>query len=107
MKRDAKKAIPEARLEAHRADHERRIAEIRARAEIRREAHEQKLKAIRARIEARKAERDSRKEEEPAAKTETNQEMQAMKTAMMANVPTIQFPEDDPKYNSARKHGDG
>jgi hypothetical protein len=35
-------------------------------------------------------------------KAESNPELQAMKAAMMAKVPTIQFPEDDPKYNSAR-----
>ena len=34
-----------------------------------------------------------------------NPELQAMKAAMMADVPTIHFPEDDPKYNSAGKYG--
>lgn len=53
-------------------------------------------------IEARRAERDQRRTAEPAVKAEPNPELQAMKAAMMANDPTIQFPEDDPKYNSAR-----
>ena len=105
MNREAKRAIQEARLEAHRAEREQRMAEIHARVEARRAEHEQKLAAIHARIEARKAEKDHRKAAKPAVKVESNPELQAVKTAMMANVPTIHFPEDDPKYNSARKYG--
>ena len=101
MNREVKKAI----LEAHRLEHEHRIAEIHARVEARRAEHEQKLAAIHTRIEARKAERRHRKAAEPAVKAEPNQELQTWKAAMMANVPTIRFPEDDPKYNSARKYG--
>ena len=125
MDREMKKAILEARLEAHRAEHEQRIAAIHARAEARitkheekltaiharvearKAEHEEKLTAIHARIEARKAERSHRKAAEPAVnegqvQDARNQELQAMRAAMMANVPTIRFPEDDPKYNSAR-----
>ena len=101
MNREAKKAILEARLEAHRVEREHRIAEIHTRIEARRAEREEKLNAIHARIEARKAERRSRKATEPAVKVEPNPELQAIKAAMMANVPTIHFPEDDPKYNSA------
>jgi len=101
MNREAKKAM----LESHRAEREQRIAEIHARIEARRAEHEQKLAAIHARIEARKAERSQRKAVGPAVKAEPNQELQAMKAAMMADVPTIHFPEDDPKYNSAQKYG--
>ena len=96
MNKGAKKAILEARLQAHRAERAQRIAEIHARVEARRAEHEQKINAIHARIEARKA-------EEPIVKAEPNQELQAMKAARMANVPTIHFP-DDPKYNSACRH---
>jgi hypothetical protein len=98
MNRELKKAI----LAAHRAEREQRIAEIHARLAARRAEHEEKLAAIHARIEARRAERDQRRTAEPAVKAEPNPELQAMKAAMMAKVPTIQFPEDDPKYNSAR-----
>ncbi len=105
MNREAKKAILEARLEAHRAERKQRMAEIRARIEARRTEHEEKLKAIHARIAARKAEREHWKTGTHPVKAEPNPELQAMKAAMMANVPTIHFPEDDPKYNSARKYG--
>ena len=103
MNKEAKKAILEARLEAHRAERAQRIAEIHARVEARRAEHEQKINAIHARIEARKAERSHQKAEELIVKAEPNQELQAMKAARMANVPTIHFP-DDPKYNSACRH---
>lgn len=32
------------------------------------------------------------------------QEHQARTAAMMANVPTIAFPKDDPKYDSSKKY---
>ena len=105
MNREVKKAILEVRLNAHRAEREQRIAEIHARAEARRAEHERKLKDIRAGIEARNAERHHRKAAKPALKAEPNRELQAAKAAIMANVPTIHFPENDPKYNSARMHG--
>ena len=101
MNREAKIAI----LEARRLERAQRIAAIHARAEARRAEHEQKLAAVRARIEARKAERDRRKTAAPPVKAEPDPELQAMKAAMMENVPVIRFPEDDPKYNSARKYG--
>ena len=125
MNREEKKAILEARLKAHRAEREQRISEILARAEARKAAHEEKLAAIHtgiearkatheeklaaihARIENRKTEREHRKETEPTVKVGQNHELQAMKDVMMANVPTIHFPEDDPKYHSARKYNDG
>ena len=101
MNREIKLAIREIR----RAEREQRILAILAGIEARRVAHEQKLDAIHARVEARKAERHQRKTEESPVKAAPNPELQAMKTAMMANVPTIHFPEDDPKYHSARKYG--
>lgn len=105
MNREMKNALLKARIEARRADREKRLATIHARIEERRAEHEQKLNAIHARIEARKLERYQRKDTEPSVKAEPNLELQAMKDAMMANVPTIHFPEDDPKYNSALKYG--
>ena len=101
MNREIKLAIREIR----RAEREQRILAVLAGIEARRVAHEQKLDAIHARVEARKAERHQRKTEEIPVKAAPNPELQAMKAAMMANVPTIHFPEDDPKYYSARKYG--
>ena len=91
--------------ESRRAEREQRIIAIHARMEARRAEHEQKLNAIHARVEARKAELHQRKtEKHTAVKAAPNPELQALKAAMMANVPTIHFPEDDPKYNLARKY---
>jgi len=105
MNREMKNTLLKARMEARRAERAQRITIIHARIEERRAAHEQKLNAIHARIEARKLERYQRKDTEPSVKAEPNLELQAMKDTMMANVPTIRFPEDDPKYNSALKYG--
>ena len=93
MNREVKKAI----LEIRKAEREQKIAAIHARIETRRAEHEQKRNAIHARIKARRAERYQRKTGETSVK--------AVPNPMMANVPTIHFPEDDPKYNSARKYG--
>ncbi|MER2181909.1 MAG: hypothetical protein ABTA22_00140 [Clostridia bacterium] len=101
MNREIKLAIREIR----RAEREQRILAVLAGIEAHRVAHEQKLDVIHARVEARKAERHQRKTEEIPVKAAPNPELQAMKAAMMANVPTIHFPEDDPKYHSARKYG--
>lgn len=105
MTREVKKAILEAKMETRRVKREQRIAAIHARIEERRAAHEQKLNAIHARIDARKLKRFQPKDPEPSVKAGPNLELQAMKAAMIANVPTIHFPEDDPKYNSALKYG--
>ena len=101
MNREVKKAI----LEIRKAEREQKIAAIHARIETRRAEHEQKRNAIHARTKARRAERYQRKTGETSVKAVPNPELQAMKAAMMANVPTIHFPDDDPKYNSARKYG--
>ena len=104
MNKEMKKAL----LEAHRADRERRLTEIHARIEARKAEHEQKLEAVHARIEARREEARREKENlrkaEPVARVAPDPEVRAMKDAMMANVPVLQFPADDPKYNSAEKH---
>ena len=110
MNKEARKAILEARLVARMAEREQRLAAIHARIEAHRAEREQKIIAIHDRIEARRAERLHRKEaghsvEAASVQVSRNPELQAMKAAMMADVPTIHFPEDDPKYNSARKYG--
>ena len=110
MNKEAKKAVLEVRMEARRAELEQRLAAIHARIEAHRAEREQKIIAIHDRIEARKAERHHLKEaghtvEAAPLQVSRNPELQAMKAAMMADVPTIHFPEDDPKYNSAGKYG--
>ena len=107
MNKEAKKAILEARM----AEREQRIAAIHARIEAHKAEREQRVIAIHDRIEARKAERLHGKEaghttEAGPVQVIRNPELQAMKNAMMADVPTIHFPEDDPKYHSARKYND-
>ena len=64
---------------------------------------DRRVAAVHAGIEARKAQQFAAKREQLQAEL-TREELRASKAAMMANVPTIQFPEDDPKYKSARKH---
>ena len=105
MNREEKKALLEQRMEALRTEHERRIAAIRARTEARRAGHMRKLEAIYAGILERKREKYCREADKYASKTGPARESlnPAMQT-MMADVPTIHFPEDDPKYNSARKN---
>ena len=110
MNKEARKAILEARLVARMAEREQRLAAIHARINAHRAEREQKIIAIHDRIEARKAERRHLKKaghtvEAAQVQVSRSQELQAMKAAMMADVPTIHFPEDDPKYNSARKYG--
>ncbi len=110
MNKEARKAILEARLVARMAEREQRLAAIHARINAHRAEREQKIIAIHDRIEARKAEMRHLKEaghsvEAASVQVSRNPELQAMKAAMMADVPTIHFPEDDPKYNSARKYG--
>ena len=110
MNKEARKAILEARLVARMAEREQRLAAIHARINAHRAEQDQRIIAIHDRIEARRAERLHRKEaghvmNAAPVQVSRNQELQAMKAAMMADVPTIHFPEDDPKYNSARKYG--
>ena len=84
--------------------------------------------AIHAEAEARRAAREARKAEHEMRKAETSHKIHALPecdtreakairelaedlerdartAAMAADVPTIQFPEDDEKYYSARKYG--
>jgi len=101
-------------IEARRAEHDRRMAE--------------RMDAIHAEAEARRAAREARKTAHEMRSAETLQKVHALPecdtreakaireltedlerdartAAMAADVPTIQFPEDDEKYYSARKYG--
>ncbi len=105
MNREEKKALPEQRTEALRTEHERRIDAIRARKEARRAEHMRKLEAVYAGILERKREKYCREADQYTVKTETAREsLNPTMQTMTADVPTIHFPEDDPKYNSARKN---
>ena len=117
---DRKAAAIHERIDARRAEREERLNAIRA-------EHEARMNAIHAEIEARKARRaETRKEENRAEETRsevralpvsgTNEakeirelaeglERDARTAAMAANVPTIDFPDEDGKYDSARKYG--
>ena len=105
MNREEKKALLEKRMEALRTEHERRIAAIRARTEARRAGHMRKLEAVYAGILERKREKYCREADKYTVKTEpVREDLNPAMQTMTANVPTIHFPEDDPKYNSARKN---
>lgn len=119
-RRTAHDAMRTARREIRNAVHEQRTAEIHERIHAREAEREERLKAIRAEIEARKA----RKEEDRNAETvvralpvsgvneakairELTEDLErdARTAAFAADVPTIDFPEDDEKYYSSRKYG--
>lgn len=111
MDKELKKAI----LESRKAEHEQKIQAIHTKIEARRAEREQRIAEIHEAVQARKEERLQRRveslkavrhqqEDVTAAAERDNVDRQARWAAMMANVPTIQFPEDDPKYNSARKY---
>jgi len=112
MNREMKKAI----LEARKAEHEQKIQAIHAKIEARRVEREQRIAEIHEAVQARKKARLQYRAESlkaarhqqkavTAVEDRENVDRQARWAAMMANVPTIQFPEDDPKYNSTRKYG--
>jgi len=136
-KRAAREAVRAARQEMHRAEHDRKAAEIREQIDTMRAEreerlnvinaeHEERRKAIHAEIEARKARREAARRAEAQEKalhevralpvSGTNEakeirelaeslERDARTAAMAANVPTIEFPDEDGKYDSARKYG--
>ena len=108
--RDRKAAEIRERIDARKAEHEDRLNAIRA-------EHEERMKAIHAEIEARKARREeARREVRALPVSGTNEakeirelaedlERDARTAAMAANVPTIDFPDEDGKYDSSRKYG--
>ena len=124
-KRTARDAVRAAKREIRKAEHDRRAAEIHEKVDARRAGREEHLDAIRAEIEARKARRKEvrRGGSEQAAKqigalpaSRINEakvireltedlERDARTAAMAADVPTIDFPEGDGKYDSSRKYG--
>ncbi len=126
--RSARDAVRAAKREIRNAAHDRRAEEIHGRVEARRAEREERLNALHAEIEARKARREeARREEARRAEQEQNVvhalpncgtdeakaireltedlERNARTAAMAADVPTIEFPEDDEKYFSSRKYG--
>ena len=113
--RAAREAVRAARRELRRAEHEQKLAEIHEKIEARKAEREEYLKAVRTRTEAAK----EVKKEEPRAlpvsginEAKTIQDLtedlerDARTAAMAANVPTIDFPEEEvEKYYSSRKYG--
>ena len=113
---DRKAAAIHERIDARRAEREERLNTIRA-------MHEERMNAIHAEIEARKARKEEARKEETRKEeiralpvSGTNEakeirelaeglELDARTAAMAANIPTIDFPDEDGKYDSARKYG--
>ena len=118
-KEAARKAVKAAEKEIRRAEHDHRVHEIREKVDARRAAHENRLNALHAEIEAKKAARKAetkRKEVYALPVSGLNEakvireltedlERNSLTAAMAANVPTIDFPEEDEKYFSSRKYG--
>ena len=119
-RRAAHDAVRAARREIRRAEHDRRAAEIHEKIEVRKAEHEERLKILRGEIETRKARKEENRQEEtvvralPVSGVNEAKEIReladeldrdARTAAMAADVPTIDFPEEDEKYFSARKYG--
>ena len=119
-RRTAREAVRAAKREIRRAEHDRRAAEIHERIDARKAEREERLETIRAEIEARKARKEETRQEETAVRAlpvsgvneakeirELADELDrdARTAAMAADVPTIDFPEEDGKYLSAGKYG--
>ena len=122
-RRTARKAMNAAREELRNARREEREEYRDARREEREERHErvrERVEEIRAEAEARRAQREVRKTETVEAQTVpayTGQEAReieelaadlernAATAAMASDVPTIDFPDENGKYDSARKYG--
>ena len=126
--RAAHEAVRAAKREIRKADHDRRAEEIHERVEARRAEREERLNALHAEIEARKARREEANQTRTATKVQSETvihalpncgtdeakvireltedlERNARTAAMAADVPTIDFPENDEKYFSSRKYG--
>lgn len=118
--REAENAARDAMRAARREIRDLRIAERDARKAEREERIAEHLREVHAGIEARRAEREQRRAEfakevrtEPFSGTyevEQIREMEnslarnAQAAALLASVPTIDFPEEDERYHSAEKH---
>ena len=118
--RAARKAVRAAKRELRSAEHDRRIEEIHEKIDARKAEREERLKAIHAEIEARKARKEQPAEVVSAVRAlpasglneakeirdlAEDLERDARTAAMAADVPTIDFPEEDEKYFSSRKYG--
>ena len=119
--RAAERAARTAREEIRKAAHEaRRAAHDTRKEELERRTAEH-LDRVRAEAEARRAAREARKAERadviralPVSGTKEAKEIEELvdglerntaAASMMANVPTIDFPEEDGKYYASRKYG--
>lgn len=118
--KDVKKAVRKAKKEireARRTEREERRETIREEIAARKAEREERRRTIHDEIAVRKADRQHARytesmkvaDEDNVAKENealvNDLERNARFAAMMVNVPTIHFPEDDPKYNSSRKYG--
>ena len=112
------KAVRAAKREFRKAEFDRRAEEIHEKAEARKAERKARMDALLAEIEARKAARKAHSEQVVHAlpTSGTNEakvirelaedlEKNARTAAMAADVPTIDFPEDDEKYDSSRRYG--
>lgn len=123
VREDVRHTVRDARRTARKAMHAAREELRDARREEREERHErvrERVEEIRAEAEARRAEREVRKAEtveaQPAPaytgkeareieELAADLERNAATAAMASDVPTIDFPDEDGKYDSARKYG--
>ena len=118
VRRTAHHAVREARREFRKAEHERRAEAIHEMVEARKTEREERLNALHAEIEARKAAQKAQAANvvlalptsgtnEAKVIRELTEDLarDARTAAMAADVPTIDFPEDDEKYFSSRKYG--
>ena len=106
-----------AKREIRRAEHDRRAVEIHEKIDARKAEREERPETIRAEIKARKEETRQEKTEIRALPVSGVNEAKEIReladeldrdartAAMAADVPTIDFPEEDEKYFSARKYG--
>ena len=116
-RRAAREAVMAAKREIRRAEHDRRAAEIHEKIDARKAEREERPETIRAEIKARKEETRQEKTEIRALPVSGVNEAKEIReladelardartAAMAADVPTIDFPEEDEKYFSARKYG--
>jgi len=122
VRRTARDAVRAAKREIRNAAHDRKMAEIHEQIEARKAEREERLNTIHAEIEARKARKaearnpvqeQNRIPALPVSGTNEGKvirelaedlERDARTAAMAADVPTIDFPEDDEKYFSAGKY---
>ena len=115
VRRTAHDAVRAAKREIRKAAHEQRTAEIHEKIDARKAEREERLNALHAEIEARKARREAVVHALPTSGTEEAKairelaedlERDARTAAMAADVPTIDFPEEEEeKYFSSGKYG--